>query len=152
MATEFSEIYDNFMMKQTDYKLIALFNASQTDFETYLSSFLLDAIVEFSTICDQSLAYSDSAFTETLTQKNIRLLALLMTRYWLKKENDDLRQMQLHVQDKDFRVFSEANHMREKQAKYNTLLEELSQEMTNYQLNNTVDWSEWIDNQTFWES
>jgi hypothetical protein len=144
MATEFSQIYDSFMQRVSDYKLVILYNASVSDFEQYLESFILDSIEEFSPICDQSLANSSSSFTATLTQKNIRILSMLMTRYWLQKEVNDVRQMSLHLQDKDFRTFSEANHLREKQAKYNGLREELSQELVNYKLNDSSLWSDWI--------
>ena len=143
-GTTFSELFDSFMQRVNDYKLTILYNTSVNDFETYLSSFLLDAIEEFSPICDQSLANSSGTFTATLTQKNIKLLSMMMTRYWLGKECSDLRQMSLHVTDKDFRVYSEANHMREKQNKYNALREEISQEMVNYKLGDRTMWEDWI--------
>jgi hypothetical protein len=139
------------MMNITDFRLVTLYNTSVSDFETYLQVWLLNAVEEFSPICDQNLAYSGSNFTLTLTQKNIRLLALLMTRYWLKKEVDDVRQMQLHLIDKDYKVYSESQNMREKQAKYNSLREELSQELVNYKLNDTSLWSSWITDGVYYE-
>jgi hypothetical protein len=114
MTTPFSTIYDQFMMFVTDYRLNELYNASVSDFETYLSGFLIPAITDFG-ICNQSLAYSSSTFAETLTQENIKVLALLMKKYWLTKEIDDITQMNLHVTDRDFRVYSESQNMREKQ-------------------------------------
>jgi hypothetical protein len=149
-GTTFSEIYDNFSMKIKDYRLDALYDASPTNYETYLSAFLLDSIEEFSPICDQSLANATSIFTETLTQKNIRILTLLMTKGWLLKEINDVRQMSIHIQDKDFRTFSESQNMREKQNKYNNLREELSQEFVNYKLNDNSLWSDWIVDGTFY--
>jgi hypothetical protein len=151
MATDFSEIYDNFMQNVQDFRLVTLYNSSVSDFETYLSSFLLNAITDFEGVCDQSLANSSSSFTATLTQKNIKILALLMSKYWLQKEVNDIRQMSLHVTDKDFKVYSEANHMREKQNKYNALREELSQELVNYKLNDTTLWASWITDGVFYE-
>jgi hypothetical protein len=150
-GTEFAQVLDSFMQRVQDYKLVILYNTSVTDFQTYCESFLLDAVEEFSPICDQSLANSSSTFTETLTQKNIRILSMLMTRYWLQKEVNDVRQMSLHLQDKDFRTFSEANHLREKQAKYNSLREELSQELVNYKLNDSGLWSDWITDGIFYQ-
>ncbi len=69
-GTALTVIYDNFMMMAKDYRLITLYNTSLTDFENYLEGFLVSAIQAFD-VCDQSLAYSAGAFTETLTQKNI---------------------------------------------------------------------------------
>ena len=67
-GTTFEEIYDFFMTTIDDYRLVTLFNTSVTDFNTYLSSWLIQSIPEF-TNCDQSLGYSTATFTETLTQK-----------------------------------------------------------------------------------
>jgi hypothetical protein len=72
--TTFSEIYDNFSLLQRDYRLTNLYNTSITDYEAYLSGWLIDAIQEFSLYCDQSLAYTGTmslSFDVELTQKNI---------------------------------------------------------------------------------
>ena len=143
MATPFSTIYDQFMMFVTDYRLNELYNASVSDFETYLSGFLIPAITDFG-ICNQSLAYSSSTFAETLTKENIKVLALLMKKYWLTKEIDDITQMNLHVTDRDFRVYSESQNMREKQNRLILDLKNLSQLLVDYGLVNT-DWSAWLN-------
>lgn len=141
MATSFTEIYDQFSMFVKDYNLIALYNASVSDYEIYLSGWLIPAITDFRN-CNQSLAYTSSTFTETLSTDNIKILALLMKKYWLKKEINDITQMNLHVQDRDFKTFAEANNMLEKRKTYQGDLEELSQQLTEYTLANT-DWSSW---------
>jgi hypothetical protein len=143
MATSFSTIYDQFMMFVTDYKLINLYNSSVTNFETYLQGFLVPAITDFKN-CDQSLSYATSSFTETLTEKNIKILALLMKRYWLTKEIDDIKQMNLHVTDKDFKIFAESNNMLAKQKRLVLEQEELSQILVDYGLD-VVDWSAWFN-------
>ena len=93
MGTSFSEIYDDFMTTVTDYTLITLYNASVSDFETYISAFLIKAIEDFSLKCDQDLSYSSSTFSETLSQKNIDMLALLVKQHWLEKTIDDIKQI-----------------------------------------------------------
>lgn len=142
MGTAFEEVYDFFMTLVGDYRLISLFNSSQTDFNTYLSAWLIQAIPQFSN-CDQSLAYSNSAFTATLTQKNINILTLLMKKLWLEKEIDNILQMNNLVQDRDFKTFSQGQNMKAKQDRYNMMKEEVSQQLVEYGLNNSVDWASW---------
>jgi len=143
MATSFNEIYDQFSMFVKDYNLIALYNASVSDYEIYLSGWLIPAISDFKN-CNQSLAYTSSTFTETLSTENIKILALLMKKYWLKKEINDITQMNLHVQDRDFKTFAEANNMLEKRKTYQGELEELSQQLVEYTLA-TTDWASWYN-------
>jgi len=147
MATPFSTIYDQFMMFVTDYRLNELYNASVSDFETYLSGFLIPAITDFKN-CNQSLSYGTSIFTETLTEENIKILAMLMKKYWLTKEIDDITQMNLHVTDRDFRVYSESQNMREKQNRLILELENLSQSLVDYGYDNT-DWSAWLNGEFY---
>jgi len=135
------------MMFVTDYRLNELYNASVSDFETYLSGFLIPAITDFKN-CNQSLSYATSIFTETLTEENIKILAMLMKKYWLTKEIDDITQMNLHVTDRDFRVYSESQNMREKQNRLILELENLSQSLVDYGYDNT-DWSAWLNGEFY---
>lgn len=145
--TNFSVIFDQFMQFVSDYRLISLYNASPTDFETYLSGFLIPAISDFRN-CNQSLAYSGTTFTESLTPENVKILALLLKKYWLKKEIADISQMRLHITDRDFKTFAEANNLREKQNTYNNDLEEVSQLLVSYGLDNT-DWAAWFNGEYY---
>lgn len=138
-GTPFSTIYDNFMQKITDYKLITLYNTSVSDFENYLEGWLIPAITDF-TNCRQSLAYSSGSFSETLTDENIKILSLLMKKYWLEKEIDDIKQMNLSIQDKDFKRFAESNNMLAKQKRLVMEKEELSQILVDYGLKNNDFW------------
>jgi len=142
MATNFSDVYDQFMMLVSDYRLIELYNASTTDFETYLFGWLKPSISDFKS-CSQSLAYTGTAFDETLTNDNIVILASFMKKYWLKKEIADITQMSLHVQDRDFKTYAESSNLREKRETYIQDLEELSQRLVDYGLD-TVDWDSWF--------
>jgi hypothetical protein len=147
-GTPFSTIFDQFMQFVTDYRLISLFNTSVPDFEQYLTGFLVPAITDF-TNCNQSLLYSSSTFDETLTQENIKILALLTKRYWLKKTINDITQMNLHVTDKDFKTYAESTNLTAKLSLYEEELEETSQMIVSYGLNNNEMWTNWI-NGTFW--
>lgn len=147
-GTTFNEIYDNFMMTITDYRLITLYSASVTDFQTYLSAWLIQSIPEF-TNCDQSLAYSSFEFTETLTQKNIDVLILLMKKKWFEKELENILQMTNVVQDRDFKMHSQANNLKEKRERLITLQEEVSQKLVDYEFAYSTDWAAWLNGEFY---
>ena len=140
-GTPFSDIYDQFMMIVDDYKLISLYDTSVSNFEAYLAGWLIPAITDFKN-CNQSLDYSSSTFTETLTQENIKVLTLLMKKYWLEREVDDIKQMSMAVKDKDFSRYAESQNMAAKQKRLILEKEELSQLLVEYGLDNT-DWANW---------
>lgn len=131
-----------------DYRLVALYNSSQTDFQTYLSAWLIQSIPEF-TNCDQSLSYSSSSFTETLSQKNINILVLLMKKKWFEKELENVLQMTNVVQDRDFKMYSQANNMKEKRERLITLQEEVSQKLVDYGIEYSVDWDNWFNGEYY---
>lgn len=143
MTTTFSTIYDQALQFITDYRLVELYNSSVPNFETYMSGFLIPAITDFKN-CNQSLAYTSTTFTETLTQENIKILALLLEKYWLMKTIDDVTQMNLHVTDRDYKIYSESQNMREKQNRLILINESLSQIMVDYGLDN-IDWADWFN-------
>lgn len=142
MTTPFRTIYDIFMTLQTDYLLITLYQQSVPDFENYLQGFLVQGVEDFSYTCDQSLAYtlSTALFTETLTQKNINILAKLVKKYWMKKMIHNISQLENHVVDKDFRMSSEAMNYREKKDGYILEIEEISQILVEYGYRNSLNW------------
>jgi hypothetical protein len=145
-GTDLAEVYDLFMQQVTDYRLIELFNVSEADFNTYLDAWMQYAINDFS-ICDQSLAYTGGTFTETLTSENKIILATLMMKYWLQKNVNDITQMNLHITDRDFKMASEAQNLREKAAYLNIVKEQCSQLLQDYAFRK-VAWAEWY-NQDF---
>ena len=148
MSTNTSEIYDLFMLTVTDYRLLELFNTSESDFEDYLEAWLLFSINDFY-VCDQSLVFSTTTkdFTVTLSQANIVLLALLMVKYWLQKAVNDITQMNLHITDRDFKIASEAQNLRQKVNHLNSVKEECSQLLNDYSYRR-VEWDDWF-NQDF---
>jgi hypothetical protein len=149
MGTSSSEINDLFLMRISDYRLDAIFAASGSlVLDTYLEAFLLDAIVDFEDICDQSLDYvvSGSAsagyFTETLSSENKSVLSQLMVKFWLAKSVSDVLQFSNALQDRDYRSFSQAQNLKEKRDYYSAKVEELSQLLVNYgyKKNNWTSW------------
>lgn len=149
MTTAYNLIYDLFLIQIKDWKLDVLYDTSPSDFETYLQGFLVLTIPEFTEFSDQDLTRDDatSLFTETLTDKNKQMLASMMLNEWLSREIQDVRQIKLHVGDRDFRVPSEANNLRAKESYLVLKLEEISQDLIEYAwyAQDFTDWS----NETF---
>jgi hypothetical protein len=143
-GTTFSIIYDKFMMLVNDYRLVALYTSSEVDFETYLQGWLDNAILEFNN-CSQSLAYTESTktFTSALTVENQLLLARIMVKFWLMKEVQDVMEMRLHIQDGDFKTYSEAQNLQAKSTHLDKVKEDVSQLLVDYGLSN-MDWAAWL--------
>ena len=148
MGTTSREIYDLFMMTVQDYRLVDLYNTSEEDFDTYLEAWLLYAIHDFS-VCNQSLAFdiSTDLFTENLTQTNKLILAKLMMKHWLQREVNNITQMNLHITDRDFRIASEAQNLKEKVRYLESVKEDCSQMLNDYGYANN-SWDDWF-NQSF---
>jgi len=120
-----------------------------------IEPWLLKGIVDFSTICNQSLNYtvisksSDGQFSETLTIENQIILASFMELYWLQKGIQDIRSLNNFVQDHDFKSFSPAQNIKARTDNYNSKREEISQTLVNYSYAHNINWSEW-KNQIFY--
>lgn len=144
--TNYSEVNDLFMLQVTDYQLINLFTISETDFTTYVQGFMILAIPEFNN-CTQNLNDRNDTtktFNFQMNQDNIVLLAKLMVKQWLNKEVNNVNQMRLHIQDKDFKTFAEANNLNAKKLAYNMLREECSTDLTTYGYNHN-NWAAWAN-------
>jgi len=152
MTTAYSIIFDSFMSKIKDWRLDALFVSSVANFEIYLTGFLKSAIILFDKYSDQDLSRNDTSrlFTETLTEKNIAMLAQLMVQFWLEKETQDVRQMSLKITDKDFKHYSEAMNLKEKSNRWSEIVERNNQALVDYNYE-TTDWDSWLDG-TFYVS
>ncbi len=141
MGTPFTEVFDEFMLLQDDYRLITLFQTSPENFTTYLTGWLIPAISDFTKYCDQSLTYNktNKVFDVTLTTKNILVLAKIVKQYWLQKTVDDVSQMQAKIQT-DFKTFSEAQNYKTKQDRLIQMNEEISKLLVEYSFDKESTW------------
>jgi len=152
MGTPFSDVFDLFLTSITDYKIDNLYSLGSeptSPFYNYLQGFLIKAIPNFSN-CVQDLdditpvvAYTPAYFNVTLTSLEKGILSDLMTYEWFMKEVNDVTQFNLTLSDTDFKHFSEAQNLREKQEKADKAREMYEQKMTVYGLKHIpwVDWS-----------
>ena len=138
MPTSFDTIIDLALTLIDDYKLIKLYNQSQTKFLEYCDSLLISAIPNFFR-CNQSLEYTVETrqFNNELTNAEISILADLWILEWFKKETQDSRKINALLQSSgSFKSHSAAQNLKEKLTYLDGLREKVEQKMTNYQLQN----------------
>ena len=88
---------------------------------------------------EKAFKAGETVSPKTLTDKNIVALARIMKKYWLQKEIDDITQMNLRIQDHDFKNFSEAQNMQQKRERFILEREAISQMLVDYAIQ-TNDW------------
>jgi hypothetical protein len=71
-----------------------------------------------------------------------------MVKYWLSKMVQDVLQMNIFVQDHDFKTHAASSNLTAKMNYYNTKKEEISQLLVDYAYRKN-DWSQWR-NQIFY--
>ncbi len=150
MGTTSTEIFDLFLANVKDYSLDSIYASSgSSTLNVYLEPWLLFSIVEFEDICDQSLNYTQASmsvgqgyFDEILSLRNKTILSLLVTKYWLKKEIQNVLQMRNFVTDHDFKTFSAANNLHSKRVYYQYINKELDGILGRYGYDKT-NWSSW---------
>jgi hypothetical protein len=151
-ATTFVDIYDLFLQLINDYRLTALYNDdvanTTTNLDTLLESWLMLSIPDFK-ICDQDLEDRTDAshtFDIELTTENKTILAQIMVKYWLTKECNDILQLRLKIQDRDFHTYAESTNLKEKTAWLSKVKEEISQRLVDYGYADRDMWEYWIAN------
>lgn len=151
--TEFTEVYDLFLMLVQDYKFNELLDSSEADLSLYLKPFLLFSIQRFSPYCVNDLSNkidnSGDKFTIDLTLDEKVILARLMVQFWLERMVQDITQINGKLNDTDFKHFSEAQNLKSKQDYLNTVREDVAQIITNYQLNRKVVWGDWANGEFY---
>jgi len=154
LGTLSSTIFDYFLTNITDYRLTNIYTTSGSlVLDIYLEPFLLNSILDFDE-CNQSLTYTSSGsasegyFDVDLTTENQLMLSAIMVKYWMKKEINDILQSRNMLQDRDFRMFSEANSLKAKQDYYNSIKEDVSQKLNDYSYRKN-SWANWR-NQIFY--
>jgi hypothetical protein len=141
-GTPYSEIYELFLAGVRDYKLDKLYQTSPDNLESYLKPFLIRGLINF-TNCKKNLENRDDEFdmfNETLSTSEKVILSNLIMIEWLTKEVNDILQMNLHLQDTDFKTFAEANNLKEKRNHLNETIELVDKQMTKYGYIN-INWN-----------
>lgn len=143
--TKVEELYDIFLSKISDYSFISM---SRTDSEVdeELMGYLKAAVRKFQRKCKQDLSFTvdedgDDAFVSTLSYEEEDVLVAIMLVEYLKPQvlsSDTIRQ---RMSDKDFQVYSQANHLREIGLIYRQFRAEARVLIQDYGFSDIEDWS-----------
>lgn len=136
MATSFDTIEDLFLISVRDYRIDAL-ASNQTVLQQYLDGFLIKAVPNF-TACLQDLSYDSVArtFASTFTNLENEILASLMEVEWFKSDVNDVTQINLHLMNREFKLNSENENLKQKSEYLDRAREKAHQLATEYQLLN----------------
>lgn len=142
--TSFDEIYDLALVSFRDYKLNKLYNISETDFKNVLQGYLFKAIPKF-TNCKKDLEdfnLTTKVFNFDLTLAEKVILSDFMVIEWMTSKILDINQMQLHLNDIDYKTYSEERNLKGKIEAQNILIERVNQDSTKYGIKN-IPWDKW---------
>ena len=146
--TKFRDVIDRASTLWRDYRLDKWYNTDESVYYTFLEGLVLNSIDMFDG-CLTSLEYEEIteteevgevvtqyAFINTLSSKEIYILALGIMIAWMENNKNDITQMNLHLSSKDFKNYSEANHLKSKQESLDRMREDYGRNITEYQLRN----------------
>lgn len=124
MATPFSNIYTRFLRKITDYKLSNIMVTSPIIGDSRLYGWLDSATTKFDE-CKSDLSDINvvlKQFNSTLLVKEEEILAHKMLIEWFEPEVNNILAMESLLSDSDFKQYSPANLLSEKQDRLNNII------------------------------
>jgi hypothetical protein len=143
-STSFDEIYDLALISFRDYRLDQLYDLSEADFKNLLQGYLIKAIPKF-TNCQVDLEDIDTTskiFNNTLTLTEQVILSDYMVIEWMTSQILDITQMELHLNNTDYKHYSEQQNLKGKLDVQNILIERNDRQTTSYGLKN-APWTDW---------
>ena len=141
--TNFKVVYDRAMGRLRDYRIDNLFSKDETMFYDFMRQKLYESIDTFNG-CLSDLTYHSEVvgtdtewyFDSTLTSKETSILAYGVVIAWMEQNMLDITQMNLHLNSKDFKMFSENANLKQKSEVLDKMREDMNREITEYQLRN----------------
>lgn len=146
--TKFRDVIDRATTLWRDYRLDNLYKLDENTYYDFLEGFMFNSIDSFDG-CLQDLSYEEItetepdgeiitqyAFINTLTSKEIYILALGTAIAWMENNMLDITQMNLHLSTREFKTYSEANGIKQKSEVLDKMREDHSRNVTTYQMKN----------------
>lgn len=131
MSTPYAEIYDIFITKIQDQEFLSL---PDDDIEGFCYRYLISAITKFKK-CEQDLKDRDDnllQFNSTLLDEEKEILAILMMEQWISPQVYNIMNLKQFMGDREFRYYSQANHIDKLLALRETLKDDAEREINNY--------------------
>lgn len=143
MSSLYSEIYNMFL---SDIKDDSLLDFTESERDDILHGLLLKAITRFKA-CEKDLndriepvsedesetgEAVEGQFNETLTDEEQLILATIMRKYWLNDKIYNLELLQQRMTTKDFKLTSQAEHLKNLSILKSDLDKEISRMIVSY--------------------
>ena len=131
MGTPYEDVYSRFLSNITDYSLADMFTG---DLETLMFGYMISSITDFES-CKKDLQLRDDdvqEFGEDLDDKEIEILALLMVSRWIRPKLYTADLMKQSLPSRDYRSYSQANHIKELREMYKEARQDANRQITNY--------------------
>jgi hypothetical protein len=135
MPTLYETIYNNFLSKINDVNLVSL---PENISEATMYGFMISAVTKF-TKCKNNLQDRDDTlaqFNPTLTDFEIEVIANMMVAEWLSPSINNITVLKQVLSDSDFKISSQAQHLKELLDLKTTINEEISKLLVQYSYDN----------------
>ena len=131
MGTPYQDIFDIFIRKVTDHDFLSL---PDEDIENYCFGYLKSAIMKFKKSKIDLTDRDDNLmqFNSTLGDEEQEILGLLMIVEWLNPQIYNIMNVKQFLGDKDFRYYSQANHLEKIMMLRDKSKEDAEREVINY--------------------
>ena len=134
--TTFEQIYNLFLNSlSNDYQITKLFKDAPEIAEDLLKTWLMQAVAKFSDCridLENSIDFNNSSFTDSLTLTEQVILGDLMVLSWIEYHINNITQMNLSVQDRDFKTHAEERNLAGKVEYHDRWREKVYHEISEY--------------------
>lgn len=137
--TRFEEIYRMFLNSIQDYSIRNLFVENVSVADDLLETFLIRGLSQFKN-CVKNIKDIDTenkSFFVRLDLEEMSIIVQLMLLSWMDFTINDITQMNLNLNDNDFKHFSEERNLAAKSEYNDRLREKVHQDMLEYGLSHT---------------
>lgn len=136
MATQYSDVYNTFLGKITDYELPKF---DDVDKEEIIYGFMKSACTKFKRVCVVDLYDRDETlkqFNQSLDDEIIDIVTEVMIVEWLKPKVLSSENLKNCLSTKDFSLFSPANLLKESRETLELCKKEATKLINNYSFAN----------------
>jgi len=131
--TEFDKVYRLFLSKVKDFTFVLY---TDEELKDSLNDYLILAVGEFSS-CKKDLEdVTETAFNADLTNTELDILSDYMIVSYLKPKIINVNLLERELTDREFRAYSQANHIKEMISLYRTMVSDVEAKKSRYAFKN----------------
>ena len=131
--TEFDKVYRLFLSKVKDFTFVLY---TDEELKESLNDYLILAVGEFSS-CKKDLEdVTGNAFNADLTNTELDILSDYMVVSYLKPKIINVNLLERELTDREFRAYSQANHIKEMISLYRTMVSDVEAKKSRYAFRN----------------